>query len=772
MLAKKDLRISRMTKLFSHNLFWTTVALWTASAAPSVAFEPEPFRVELPKATPYAELNPQYNITSFMDKKPQSEQGIEKETEDIYFSADEMIDNKELQTITAVGDVNIIRKNQSLKADKVIYNQKDDIVTAVGNVSIVQADGTVVFSDYVELDDQMTKGHMTDVRIIMKDETRIAASKFRKLANDNKVMENVVYSPCDVCQTKDPLWQIKARKVKHDAQSQNIYYNDAFLEVKGVPVFYTPFLSHPDPSVKRRSGFIAPTMGSSSYLGGFFQPRYFWNISDHEDLVFSPILSYDKGIVWDGQYRKYFYNGDIDAQGSFLYDEDKEKNRGSLFVKARYELNDFWLADADINYASDSLYLKDLSLPDKDDTWLTSRLRMQGFDNRNYASVEAYYYKLVSYNLREADKNEFNRRSINKPFVAPLISYENISDVGPYGAYNKTNFDFASIYREEDVSTQRASMINSWVLPYTSPYGEKYRMVASVKSDLYYVDNYTNSENENFTGGVARVFPQVGLEWRLPFVRATENSRQILEPVIVAVAAPNGGNEEDKIPNEDSQDIELSDANILNLDRYPGYDRNDTGSRISYGINWSSYGNILGRTSAFIAQSYKFNKDESFTQNIDEDSNFTDYVGRIYAAPSDFLDLTYRFRLDKDTLEQKYSELGSSFGPNMLRTYVSYIYLQKNNSFENFYDNKERKELYISVTAKLTKDWSLTIYNRQDLAPKGGSIEHGGEIIYEDECFKLITDIHRYHSNDPEYEGNYEFSVSFLLKTLGGFGSK
>lgn len=720
--------------------------------------------------SPYVDYEPDRNLTSFMDNKPKSE-GVEKETQDIYFSANEMENNKELETITALGDVNIIRKDMTLKADKVIYNQKDDIVTAVGNVSIVQADGTVVFSDYVELDDQMTKGHMTDVRIIMRDETRVAASKFRKLANDNKVMENVVYSPCDVCSTKEPLWQIKAKKVKHDAKNQDVYYNDAFIEVKGVPVFYTPFLSHPDPSVKRRSGFVAPTVGSNSYLGGILQPRYFWSISDQEDVLFSPILSSDKGIVWDGQYRKFFAGGDIEAQGSFLNDTDTDKNRGNLFLKARYEINDFWLADADINYASDSLYLKDLSLPKKEDAWLTSRIRMQGFDNRNYASVEAYYYKLVSYNLRELDKNEFNRRNYGKPTVAPLMSYENISDVGPYGAYNKTNLDFASIYRENDTTTQRASMINSWVLPYTSPYGEKYRMVASVKSDLYYVDNYTNPYNEEFSGSVARVFPQLGMEWRLPFVRATETSRQILEPVVVAVLAPNGGNKINKIPNEDSQDVELSDTNVLDLDRYSGYDRNDTGSRISYGFNWSSYGDIMGRTSAFIAQSYKFAKDESFAEGINEDSNFTDYVGRIYAAPSEYLDLTYRFRMDKDTFDMNYSELGTSFGPDMIRAYVSYIYLQENNSSSS-YDSRERKELYTSLTAKLTQDWSLTIYNRQDLAYKGGSIEHGGDITYEDECLKLITNIRRYHSNDPEYEGNYEFSVTFLLKTLGGFGSK
>ena len=78
----------------------------------------------------------------------------------------------------------------------------------------------------------------------------------------------------------------------------------------------------------------------------------------------------------------------------------------------------------------------------------------------------------------------------------------------------------------------------------------------------------------------------------------------------------------------------------------------------------------------------------------------------------------------------------------------------------------------MSLNSKLTKDWSVSVYDRIDLTDNGGSLEHGGQLIYEDECLKLITDIHRYHSNDPEYEGNYEFSVSFLLKTLGGFGSK
>ncbi len=710
------------------------------------------------KQLPQAKIDP-LNITEAADIiSPR----VEEEEQDIYFSADEIQNDQRLETITATGDVNIVRDNLTVKADKIIYNQKDDIVTAVGNVVLLNEDGTVVFSDYVVLSDKMQAGEMDNIKIIMKDRSQIAATKITKFVNDDKEMENAVYSPCDVCTGKNPLWQLKARKIIHDAENKDVYYNHAFLEVKGVPVFYTPFLSHPDPSVKRRSGFLIPNIVSSSYLGAAVQPKYFWNISDHEDLFFDPIFSTDKGLILSGKYNKYVYRGELSAEGSFMKDDDKDKTRGNIFATGRYEVNDYWVADLDVNYASDRTYLKDMSLDKQDDAWLTSSLKMQGFDNRNYAAIESYYYQLLSYDMKEYDE----------PVVLPLMEYENISDVGPYGAYTKTNLNFASIYREEETNTQRFSMINSWVLPYTSPYGEKYRMVASVKSDLYYVDNYLNPAGEEFTGGVARVFPQLGLEWKLPFIRASETSRQILEPTIVAVLAPNDSNKTDKIPNEDSQDFELDDSNVLDIDRYAGYDRNDTGSRISYGFNWSSYGDITGRTSAFLAQSYYFEKNESINDTVSYDlgeksGHLSDYVGRIYASPTDYFDLNYRFRIDKDDYDLTYSELSTTIGPKILNAYISYIYLQDNKS-SSLIENSERKELYTALRSKLTKDWSISIYNRQDLTDGGDSLEYGGDLIYEDECTALIIYMRKDNSSDPDYEGDYEVGVNFLLKTLGG----
>ena len=140
------------------------------------------------KISPYVAIDPEKNITNVF---PSSEKNnkIETETPEIYFSADELEDNQDLETITASGNVNIIRKNLSLIADKVIYNQKDDIITAVGNVTLVEKDGNVMFSDYVVLSDKMSRGEMQNIKVIMKDETRMAARKVRQLKNKNKILD-------------------------------------------------------------------------------------------------------------------------------------------------------------------------------------------------------------------------------------------------------------------------------------------------------------------------------------------------------------------------------------------------------------------------------------------------------------------------------------------------------------------------------------------------------------------------------------------------------
>ena len=170
---------------------------------------------------PKAEIKP-LNITGFFDAQTAKEASESTNEKDIYFSADEMINDNKEQTITALGNVNIIRNDITIVADKVTYNQVTDVVTASGNVIIVEESGNVAFSDYVELTDKMSKGFMDNVKVTMADETKVTAKKFRRLANNNKEMEDATYTPCDACENSSPLWQLSAFDVTHDAESQNV----------------------------------------------------------------------------------------------------------------------------------------------------------------------------------------------------------------------------------------------------------------------------------------------------------------------------------------------------------------------------------------------------------------------------------------------------------------------------------------------------------------------------------------------------------------------
>ncbi len=724
------------------------------------------------QTTPKLKFDPHPNMTGFFTPKP-----IEHDGDDIYFSADEIQNDKNTSIITAIGDVYIIRDNATIKADKVTYNQDLDVVVASGNVIMVDETNNVVYADELVLKDKMSRGSLNKLKVVMVDESKIWADKIKSLKNKNKVLYNASYTPCDCCMEgegkdkKEPIWKITAGKITQDVENQNVYYKNAFLKIKDVPVFYTPFLSHPDPSVKRRSGFLMPTYGSSGFLDTYIQSGYFWAIDDHSDLTFKPYISTKRGVVPYALYQKYLQNGDFAVSGSFVDDNDKDKLRGNLKAQARYEINENWLAKLDAKYVSDSRYLRDLSLPEKTDAWLTSSLKFEYFKNRDYANIEADYFRVVSYNLQTSKAQD----KFNGSYVLPYLDYEKYNQLTDFGLYAKNTFNFATVtYNKEHSHANRGTMINELALPYTSPWGDKIKLAGSVKSDFYYIDKYLNSDKDTFTGTVGRVFPQLGAEWKLPFIKANEDSRQIIEPVVVGVLAPNDNNKLNRIPNLDSENAFLDDANILDLDRYSGYDVNDTGSRVSYGVNWSTYGNILGRTQAFVAQSYYFNDEDSFSQSLGNKNHFSDYVGRVYAAPNEYLDLNYRFRLDKDDFELKYNELAARFGPNMLKAYVSYIHLNDEKNVALGGGKKaERHELYTALVAKLSRDWSLKVYNRQDLS--GGSsysLEHGGSLTYEDECLVLSGNIERYDSNDPDVENNYEFSVSFLLKTIGGLGSK
>jgi LPS-assembly protein len=239
--------------------------------------------------SPKADFNPS-NITDIMPSVGEKS----KKEQEIFFSADEMETDEKEAMILASGNVVVVRGKLELVCDELRYNQKSDVIEASGNVKLTEEDGSVLYTDKITLSQKMTRAEVDKVKVIMRDESRIWADSFVKKTNENKQMKNASYTVCDMCEGKSPLWRIDARKVTHDAKGQNINYNNAVLRVKDVPVLYLPFLTHPAPEVKRRSGLLMASMGSSSYLGQYIQPTYFWDVSPHTDVILSPYFTTDK----------------------------------------------------------------------------------------------------------------------------------------------------------------------------------------------------------------------------------------------------------------------------------------------------------------------------------------------------------------------------------------------------------------------------------------------------------------------------------------------
>jgi LPS-assembly protein len=705
------------------------------------------------------------------DKPERIEQPSENEP--VLLLADELTYDEELGIVTARGNVEISQGDNVVHADTVSYNQRTDKVTATGNVSLTGPDGDTIFADYVELTSDLKAATVETIRMLLSDGSRMAAASGSRTEDGTKTnLNRAVYSPCDLCKDdpmRAPLWQIKAVRVTHDKEAKRIEYRDAWLEMFGVPVLYTPYFSHPDPSVKRASGLLAPQFQISSKLGGSMRLPYFWVLGDDKDATITPIFSTGEYPVLLTEYRQRVRDGSfqIEASGTASDEDDNEANlregefRGHIDATGRFDINDEWRWGFDIERSTDKTYerLYDFS----DARTLTSHVFGEMFHARNYAALQAFAFQ----GTRDIDRNE------EAPIILPLLDYNYVSNPIAFGSYFTLDADALVLSRLEGRENRRLSLKGGWVLPYTSPWGDVYRLSALVQGDIYSFNGLDPNSNDPNPAGPTengfegRLFPQASLEWRYPFVRQHEGWHEVIEPMAQIVAGPNGGNP-GTIPNEDSLDIEFDENNLFDLNRFAGLDRVDSGQRVNYGLRWSIYGDEGGFASAFLGQSYSFNERSNFDAGSGLDTRRSDIVGALYINPADYLDIVYRFRLDGDSLQAQRDELLMKAGPDWLNVDVSYAFLSREADPNTTFGDRE--EIAARLNAKIDDYWSFYVAGRRDLE-EGTMLSYGGGIAYEDECFDLRTSVTRNLYQDEERDPEIKVLFSIAFKNLGSFGS-
>jgi LPS-assembly protein len=679
----------------------------------------------------------------------------------VLFKADELRHERKLGVVIAKGNVEITQNERILRADTVNYNQKTDTLKATGNVVLVEPTGEVLFADYAELTGDFKEGVIQNLRILMSDNARVAAVGGRRSNGNVTEMSKVVYSPCRTCAKPGgpPIWQLKAVRVIHDKSAQTIEYRDAFMEFFGVPILYTPYLSHADPTVKRKSGFLTPRYGSDSQLGVILEAPYYFAIAPDKDLTVRPIITTDEGPVLAGQYRQRFANGRFDFEGSGTKgsDETGEKVvRGHIFSKARFDLTDTWRAGADIEFASDDTYLRRYGFRSPDT--LTNHLFVEGFRGQNYGAAEAYYWRGQA---ADDDTGE-------TPIVAPLLTYSALGQPGRGGGRWTLDTSLLALTRTSGTDSRRISVLGGWELPHIAPTGEVYRLYASIQGDAYFVDDVQpdgSVAGTSLSGFTGRLFPRIGLDWRYPFARTSGGSTQVIEPVAGIMLSPNGGNP-DKIPNEDSQDLEFDDTNLLSRNRFTGLDRVEGGQRVYYGLQMGWFGRA-GSSTAFIGQSVRARRDSTFGNDTGLEDNFSDVVGRVTIKPDFPINAQYRFRLDKDDLSPRRNEVFASIGPKAFNVNASYSFFDQGTGSGEFTD---REELTTGFRSQITDEWAVSASTRRDLV-LNESLRHNFSVEYVCDCFKMSIDFTRTFTQDRDVRPTETVFIRLSFKNLGEVGT-
>ena len=342
--------------------------------------------------------------------------------------ADETRYEENGETVAADGSVVISRKGRILKADQVRYRIADKIVSAKGNVTLVEASGEVLFADEIELTDDLDQGFAVNPRILLPDGSRIAAAGTSRISKDRVEVQRGVFSPCELC-AKDPdrapLWQLRAEKIAHSETRKEIELFDATLDIFGVPVAYTPYFSHPDPRVKKKTGFLTPAIGQDDLLGFTAEVPFFWNIAPNQDLLLTPHIYTESYPILVGTYRHLFSFGQTELEASAGYVERVVNGvssgndlRGHVKWTGNAGIDEHWRTNFQYYRSGDDTYLRTYNL---DDAGVL----------RSFASLDGFYRHLfINATAFTAQEQRTNFDEDDTPTALPFITAEYAAPLG------------------------------------------------------------------------------------------------------------------------------------------------------------------------------------------------------------------------------------------------------------------------------------------------------------------------------------------------------
>lgn len=690
-------------------------------------------------------------------------------------TAQQMFSDQDSGIVTATGQVEIARGEYILHADKVTYNENTGVMHAEGRVSILMPSGEVQFADQEEVTGDMKQAFAENVGILFPDNSRLAAKSMQRYEGRYTVAEKGNYTACNVClddPSNPPLWQVRGQQVVHDNLEHEVYYHDATIDFIGIPALYTPYFSAPDPTVDRKQGFLAPTPGVSSNIGPFVKVPYYFDIAPNEDATLTPSYSQKDGPQLGVEYRKRQDTGYMQMDGSFTRADlispagidNGQQWRGDMFGTFLYNLDNVWRTGMDVNFASDKSYLERYNISSQDQ--LTSRAYVEGFQGRNYAAVNGYYFE----DLRPGT-------TVVQPLVLPEASFSALGEPGQMLG-GRWSFDGSTLLTtrentnqgiaQQGPDTRRLSLDTGWQRKLVSDSGMVTTLSGLLRADTYSADNVINP---NGSGQVfnnvllARQFEQANAVIGYPLARSGSGYQQIVEPLVALTAAPDVKISA-KQPIEDSLDTGFDETNLFSPNRFTGTDLIEGGNRATYGLRQSLVTDSGGRLEVFGGQSYDTSKNTDFSGLTGLHDEISDYVGRVDFSPISWFNANYGFRLDHKDFNFKRQDAVMSVGNSLFRPTARYISGYVIDPTTGLLVNEE--ELNFGFSSNFIKYWTLSANHTQAFQPAPGPRGTSVSLNYVDECFIYGVTANENDTNRADLSSGISVVFHVFLKNLGG----
>ena len=693
----------------------------------------------------------------------------------VTFSADEVSYDSDRDVVTASGAVRMNREGNYLAADQVIWDRRSGQVYAQGNVVMVTPEGDKLVGDNVQLTDTLRDGTVANLSVVLDSGGRMVAARGSR-TDGVSTLYNAVYTPCPV-QTdtgcpKRPSWAITAARVVDDPKSSRIRFEGGRLQIFGITMPLLPVFNIARGN-EGATGWLVPDFAVSSRNGFEVALPYHWQIGPNRDLTLTPHAYTGVLPAIEAKYRQLDRIGAFQIGGFLTYGRvdkistasttSKHRPRGYFDMNGRWQLDPLWTVTSSLRVASDKTVTRRYDITNDDR--LRNVVNAERIAPNSYVSIAGWAFQ----GLRVDDVQK--QIPVALPAIDARFRFDHIA-----GGHLELQGNSLAITRIDGQDTQRAFARARWDLRRLTPWGQEVSFTAYGRGDVYHTneaEETTVAIYRGTNGWHARAVGALAADVKWPFIGNFFGGLQRLVPRVQLVLTPPTPNI--RIPNEDARSVDLEDSNLFALNRFPGYDRWEDASRVTYGADWLMERKNLS-VSSTIGQSYRFGRRNSiFPQGTGLNGRLSDIVGRTRIRYGRLIDITHRYRVDKGNFAVRRNEVDLTVGTT--QTYAQIGYLKLNRNIDPMVEDlRDKEELRVAARIKFRRYWSVFGASVIDLTDKSEdplSLADGWQpvrnrlgIEYEDECLQLGVTWRRDYERIGAFRKGSTFAVHLALKGI------